>query len=256
MARRFEEFLFRIDHCSRFEERRSPRYRWNNAAWPDRHFVILQHTLAGSGIYETKVARREVGPGMAFLAIVPERSQYYYPAGAAEPWRFRWLNLKGGFSHAFWGAFRDEFGSVLPLDSASSAGRLLDGLFHLLDSTPAADPLMTSEQVYAFAMAWRRELLEVSARPRDPLREAVTFCERHCRLPIRVKEVADRVGLSREHLTRIFVERYGLGPAAYLRQLRLENARKLLDSTGHPLGEIARLTGFQDARQLRKWLRD
>lgn len=255
MPQSLDDFTFHISHYSSRETRDSSRYRWDNSAWPDRNFVIIQQTLSGAGIYENKAGPHRVGPGQAFLAIVPERSIYYYPAGSPESWTFRWLNMRGSFAHSFWRAFRDEFGSVLSLDHASSAHRHLDELFHLLDGGPKADPSEQSELIYSFASVWQRELREVTTRPRDPLREAVAFCERHYRLPIKVKEIAENVGLSREHLTRIFQERYGVSPAAYLRRLRVTMARQLLESTGHPLVEIARRTGFQDARQLRKWLR-
>lgn len=255
MFKRPNDFLFRIDGFSRRESRRSPRYRWDNAKWPDRNYVIFQHTLDGQGIYESKEIRHTLGPGTAFLAIIPESSSYYYPAGATETWDFRWLNFNGAFSHVFWRAFRDEFGSVLPLDLGSMAEHKLRELMTFLDQGSPSDVLTVSELTYSFALAWQSQLRQQTAKPLDPLQAAEAFCKLHYRLPIKVKEIACHVGLSREHLTRTFQERFGLSPAAYLRNLRLNAARNLLASTGHPLSEVASLAGFEDARQLKKWLK-
>lgn len=255
MSADLSDYLFQVSHHNSSESRSSPRYRWDNSRWHERNFVIIQHTLSGSGVYENEAGRHVLTKGQAFLAIVPERSSYYYPAGSSSPWTFRWLNLRGTFSHQFWRVFQSEFGAILSLAEGSLAERLLNDLFHLLDEQTPADPLLVSERLYSFALAWQRDLRDLTTAPANPLSEAAVFCERHYRQPIKVKEIADHVGLSREHLTRIFSERYGMTPAAYLRELRLTAARKLLKATGHPLVEIAARTGFQDARQLRKWLR-
>jgi transcriptional regulator GlxA family with amidase domain len=70
-----------------------------------------------------------------------------------------------------------------------------------------------------------------------------------------VQDVATHAEISREHLTRIFVEKHGTAPAIFLRQLRLDAAQQLLQSAKLPLSEIALRSGFLNARQLGKWLR-
>ena len=250
-------YLFHLEQYSSSETRNTVRYRWDNLRWPNGHFVIIQHTLSGQGIYARQGRGHEVvGAGRAFIAVVPERSTYFFPPGAEAPWQFRWLNMRGPLACGFWKAFCVEFGEVPLLEAGSPAERQLNDLFRFLDEGTPADPLTVSERIYSFALAWQRQLRKVAVKPVDALPEAAAFCERHYRLPIKVKEIAAHVGLSREHLTRIFQERYQVSPAMYLRQLRLKAARELLDSTGHPLSEVAVRAGFQDARQLRKWLRE
>jgi AraC-like DNA-binding protein len=67
-------------------------------------------------------------------------------------------------------------------------------------------------------------------------------------------DLAGAVGLSRFQLYRQFRERYGVAPSAYLRQVRLREARRRL-ATGAAIAEVAFATGFADQSHLTRWFR-
>ena len=67
-------------------------------------------------------------------------------------------------------------------------------------------------------------------------------------------DLARAVGLSRFQLYRQFRERYGLAPSAYLRQVRLREARRRL-AAGAAIAEVASATGFADQSHLTRWFR-
>jgi AraC-like DNA-binding protein len=67
-------------------------------------------------------------------------------------------------------------------------------------------------------------------------------------------DLARAVGLSRFQLYRQFRERYGLAPSAYLRQVRLREARGRL-AAGAAIAEVAFATGFADQSHLTRWFR-
>ena len=62
-------------------------------------------------------------------------------------------------------------------------------------------------------------------------------------------KLAEVVGLSRYHLIRTFRENVGLPPHAYLTQVRLRRARKLL-AAGEPIAAVAQGVGFADQSHL------
>lgn len=70
--------------------------------------------------------------------------------------------------------------------------------------------------------------------------------ERHSR-PVRISEVAREVGLCADHLTVAFAEVMGRTPRDYLRHVRVERGKALLERTDLPVGEIALQAGFSDA---------
>jgi AraC-like DNA-binding protein len=67
-------------------------------------------------------------------------------------------------------------------------------------------------------------------------------------------DLARAVGLSRFQLYRQFRERYGVPPSAYLRQVRLREARRRL-AAGAAIAEVAFATGFADQSHLTRWFR-
>jgi AraC-like DNA-binding protein len=67
-------------------------------------------------------------------------------------------------------------------------------------------------------------------------------------------DLAGAVGLSRFQLYRQFRERYGVPPSAYLRQVRLREARRRL-AAGAAIAEAAFATGFADQSHLTRWFR-
>jgi AraC-like DNA-binding protein len=67
-------------------------------------------------------------------------------------------------------------------------------------------------------------------------------------------DLAHAVGLSRFQLSRQFRDRYGVAPSAYLRQIRLREARRRL-AAGVAIADAAAATGFADQSHLTRWFR-
>jgi len=65
-------------------------------------------------------------------------------------------------------------------------------------------------------------------------------------LPLRMREIANQIGVHPVHVSRGFSQRYGVTMTRYLRDLRLARASELLATTDQPLSRIALATGFAD----------
>ncbi len=64
--------------------------------------------------------------------------------------------------------------------------------------------------------------------------------------PISRREVAEAVGVSENHLTRIFGRELGLSPWDYLNRYRVKQAKELLLCTNNSVASIALQVGFED----------
>ena len=62
----------------------------------------------------------------------------------------------------------------------------------------------------------------------------------------RISSLGKNFDCSDTHLRRIFRTVYGLPPAAYLTQLRIDNAKTLLIDTNLSIAQVGELSGFQD----------
>lgn len=61
-----------------------------------------------------------------------------------------------------------------------------------------------------------------------------------------VSALADRCGISEAYLRRLFVERYGVSPKEYAIQLRIDYAKRLLQSGQFSVGEVAQMCGYAE----------
>ena len=100
-------------------------------------------------------------------------------------------------------------------------------------------------------MRWRTR---VSPDPRLPLvaQTARDFLHSHLYQDIGLDDLAQVTGVDRFRLTRAFKAAFGIAPHAYLIQLRLARARRLLAGGQSPV-EVAAALGFADQSHLGRW---
>jgi len=83
-------------------------------------------------------------------------------------------------------------------------------------------------------------------RDRDTIgAQALSTIARHLSDPdLSVKRIVDEIGLSRTHLYRCFHKHVEMSVAAYIKQERLNAAKKLIVETSRPINVIARECGY------------
>jgi len=84
---------------------------------------------------------------------------------------------------------------------------------------------------------------------------AVSIIDNELRSGITVAELARRIGISHNQLTRLFKRSLGTGVAAHIRTRRLERARHLLERSSLPVNAIAVEVGMPDLQQFNKFIR-
>ncbi|MCM3630705.1 bifunctional transcriptional activator/DNA repair enzyme AdaA [Paenibacillus glycanilyticus] len=77
--------------------------------------------------------------------------------------------------------------------------------------------------------------------------QARSYIEAHYHEPLTLTLLADVLHLSPYHLQRTFKRLTGSTPAAYIQQIRIREAMKLLTSTDLPVTDIAGHVGFMNA---------
>ena len=65
--------------------------------------------------------------------------------------------------------------------------------------------------------------------------------------PMTVEMLANRVSMSPRHFTRVFTSHIGITPAKWINLQRLENARRLLETSDDSIDTIAHASGFSSA---------
>ena len=82
-------------------------------------------------------------------------------------------------------------------------------------------------------------------------RKAISLVNQKINYPLQVSNIADEIGITSRHLSRIFKEATGESPRQYFRKLRVNAARQMILYTNEKIGEIALSVGFSSASILR-----
>jgi transcriptional regulator GlxA family with amidase domain len=89
----------------------------------------------------------------------------------------------------------------------------------------------------------------------DRLGELQLWILDHLEEDLPLERLASAAGMSARHFSRRFKDELGVTPAAYVGRLRLEEARRRLESGAASLKDVARTCGFADEQNLRRAFR-
>ncbi|RRJ98051.1 AraC family transcriptional regulator [Opitutaceae bacterium TAV4] len=219
---------------------------------------VFKYTLLGWGILETP----ERGPinvpeGSAFLVKVPSE-HCYRSAPECPEWTFFWFVFDHPYlierlfsnpdlrNHVF--AFTEK---ATPVEAAAS---MIEQLWRGGGNNP--------HSIETQLLRWMIELEKWMLSQKHPSQARQKLLDQVKNLtlgniskPLSVEQVAARFGMSRAYFTRHFARTTGLVPAAYMREVRINEAAALLQNTHLSIKEVAARTGFVDTNHLCKCFR-
>jgi transcriptional regulator GlxA family with amidase domain len=97
-------------------------------------------------------------------------------------------------------------------------------------------------------------VLAGQAAQRTPIRELQGWISEHPEAALDLPTLARRAAMSVRHFARVFRAEVGASPAAYVAGVRVDTARRLLESSTAPIEEVARSAGFGTPEALRRAL--
>jgi AraC family transcriptional regulator len=87
------------------------------------------------------------------------------------------------------------------------------------------------------------------------LLQVTDYINDHLAQDIKLSDLAQLLGMSQFHFSRLFKQSMGVTPHQYVLQQRVERAKQLLKETKLSVMEIALLCGFSSHSHLGKWFR-
>jgi transcriptional regulator GlxA family with amidase domain len=74
----------------------------------------------------------------------------------------------------------------------------------------------------------------------------------HLREDLTVESLAERIGMSGRHFTRVCLRETGMNPRQFVDRMRIEAAQQIIDSSARGLKEVADACGFKSADAMRR----
>lgn len=207
-----------------------------------RDHYLIHCVLDGKGIFRVGEISYTIEKGEGFL-IVPEVLTFYQ-ADEKHPWQYCWIGFQG----------RDVPG-ILNRCGISMENPLFtfpDNMeMETCISQMAASYIrqgggfLALSKLYEFFSMVQGEDMAKGA----PLKLATRvrrFVDRNYSYHINVEKIAQILGCNRSHMFRVFKEEYGLSVQEYLRNVRMDHARNLMEKTQMSMVEIMYSCGFDD----------
>ncbi|WFB34883.1 helix-turn-helix domain-containing protein [Kiritimatiellota bacterium B12222] len=220
-------------------------YFWDNSIRDQGPGVVIQQTLSGSVFFQKEgESPAYIEPGYCMMFAYGEPSHYTLNEHCERPYKLRWIYMTGnsGFLSIV-NEIREQFGSKLRMRSKGEASQLLHQLHEDFEHGMNRDRFYLADSAHRLLVALYREQI-AGARGYDPIAYGRHLLETQYRSPRNLKEWAQEIGISREHFTREFKQRYQESPAQFLRRLRLEHAQVLLHNHTLRLPDVATASGF------------
>ncbi|THF76875.1 response regulator [Cohnella fermenti] len=116
-----------------------------------------------------------------------------------------------------------------------------------------------------YIQALQRQLLRLnqfyyeykcSYRHSQDLNEAIRFIHENYHRPLDLAMVSNHVSLNYAYFSNLFKKNVGKGFAEYLRDVRLDKARRLLAETDYKIVEIASMVGYENYKSFTRAFRD
>ncbi len=233
-----------------YERQISPAFHIEESRRNSHSAAQLVCTIRGEGVFRLRDKLYPLPPGMTFLECVgnPDIS-YYYPGQGKEPWEFLWFSFSGGQAVNIVNELNQRYGYVfrLPLDSGLiqhlKQYRNQRDVYQVVSPTAGA-------KIVLDALAAFGETVEagMSTSPQAKLtRDAKNLIAANLDRAMDVALIAEKLHVTREHLTRVFHSQTGTSPGQFAAAERMRIAVRLLMNKSMSVKEIAERLGYDSA---------
>ncbi|MFJ3367253.1 AraC family ligand binding domain-containing protein [Pseudomonas sp. NPDC086251] len=225
--------------------------------WHDSYLVGV--TEQGVQQFNCRRAKHQSTPGKVFLLEPGDIHDGEAPT--AEGFTYRMLYLDPQWLQRELGAVFDnapDNGELSFANTLASDTRLAQATSHAFEALHRSELKIVRQTALDTLFECLTRHLHWRARYRDDPRlplvaqKAREYLHANAHFDIGLDQLAAVTGVDRFRLTRAFKAAYGLAPHAYLVQLRLATARRML-ARGEQPATVAMTLGFADQSHLGRW---
>ncbi len=233
-----------------YERQTSPAFHIEEARRAGHSAAQLVCTIKGEGVFRLRDKLYLLSPGMAFVECVgnPDIS-YYYPGQGREPWEFLWFSFSGEQAVHIVTELNHRYGYVFRVPLNSGVIPHLENYRNQRDVYQIVSPTAGAKIVLDALAAFGETVEEgMSTSPQATLtKEAKNLIAANLNRSLDVALIAEKLHVTREHLTRVFHSQTGTSPGQFAAAERMRVAVRLLMNKSLSVKEIAERIGYNSA---------
>ena len=197
--------------------------------------------VVDSGTLAVSYSRQRIAVHTGEVLLLDCRKPHVY--SAVEEVSFRYIYFRGGSSEAYYRLLSGETGYLICPVCSVEMQSAMQSVFTLATDN-IYDEHRVSVQLYRILAELSHQDGDGEAVQNETILQAITYMEHHFFENITITQIADAVNLSEYYFSRLFRRCTSLSPHAYVVNLRIAMARKLLSHTQKSVECIAEECGF------------
>jgi AraC-like DNA-binding protein len=185
---------------------------------------------------------------MGFLLEVNDPQICYgYPRGQTGTWEWMWIGFHGNTARMILRDLVARYGGVYNLGTGHPALRRLAAFRKTGFSTTRLHAMDGMKLVLDLLLALGQTARDGIHPENDLVARALRRMAGDDAAQIKISALAQELGVTREHLTRVFSREKGMGPQEYMLRQRIEHAMQILRESNLSVKEVADGLGFSSA---------
>lgn len=209
-----------------------------------REYYLIHFVVSGKGKFRRKNQTIKLQKNTMFL-IRPHEITYYI-ADNKEPWSYIWIGFDGRLPK-----------EILELTDFKDNTAVIYAPFlrNLFVSIKEADHLNISTEIFLCGKIYEMFSIlqeeyskkgQIIRTPYMYVKYAKDYMTANYTESLKISKIAGMLGIDRRYLCRIFKDATRVTPQQYLITLRLKKAAELLRSEVYTVGEVSRMSGYED----------
>jgi len=206
---------------------------------------ILIYCTDGEGVIEVNGYKYPVGSEEVFC--IPSNSRHRYYASSENPWSIFWIHFKGSNTRYF----PLDHCRIVKMNSGPSNNRLLflfELLFRVLERNYTLGNFIYISQVLSMILSevYFREKTDETSMQNKHITAIVRYMYKHVKEELTLDDLAREFELSKSYMNVIFKEHTKHAPIEFFIGIKMQEACKLLKSTGMYIKEVSAELGYDD----------
>lgn len=213
-----------------------------------RPVVVIKYTLSGCGRLHYRGTDYDQKTGDCFHILTEYPHRYWLPV-ESESWEFISMTIRGPAALSLTRELINSVGPVSHWSGSPGLLRQITNLYQRIQSNIHHNPYLLGAVSYEIMMTLLAQTHRAT-HPQSlsaPMQKALAFINNNFARAITVEDVARHAQLSASHFAREFKACFGTTVRRTVEDLRMRQARHLLNDPELSLGEIAERCGFAES---------
>lgn len=211
---------------------------------------VFEYVISGKGHIETETSSFDVRAGDSYFLNKLQKHIYY--SDKAQPYTKCFVVLRGSFMDSLVASFGlTDSVIVRHVDTRQT----FEKIFALSD----VDGDLPLDDIMQCALSLVQQIKPHDYRRIDaPLKlpELIKgYLDENISRKVTLDDISKALNLSKSHIERLFVDKYGISPLKYFANNKINFACTLLINNNYTLNEIADMLSFADAKYLSKCIK-